>query len=292
MKILITGTKSFIGTNFRRYSKFRNVTELSFLNVEPIETDFDGYNIILHLAAIVHQDKKIPESEYLKVNRDLTSDLAQKAKKAGVGQFIFMSTSKVYGNKINSAGPWKEDTACYPDDPYGKSKYEAEQELKRLETHDFTVSIIRTPVVYGPGVKANFLQLTKLIEKSPFLPFAGINNNRHFTYIENLIGFIDRIIETRASGTFITMDPSGISTSDLVLKIAQKLNPTLINFKLPKTLLNTVSFMIPLKTESLFGSFLLDNAKTRNVLNYEPPFTSEEGIKKFCDYYFRSKSNL
>lgn len=289
MKILITGINSFIGTNFKVFSKFKDVRELSFVSVKPEVTDFNTFDVILHLAAIVHQDSKIPENEYFRINRDLTLNLAQKAKRAGVNQFIFLSTIKVFGSKNSLNDTWNEDSICKPGGPYGKSKYEAEVELRKLETPEFAVSIIRTPIVYGPGVKANFLHLVKLVEKFPVLPFAGINNNRHFTYIENLVGFLDRIIETRSSGTFITMDPAGISTSTLVTCLAQYLNPGFINIKLPKILLKTGNLFITAKTERLFGSFYLNNTATKRQLNYEPLFTSEEGLKRFSEFHIRMK---
>ena len=104
---------------------------------------------------------------------------------------------KVYGKFVQGSDPWNEDSYCHPEDAYGKSKYEAELALRKLEDLGFTVSIVRTPIVYGPGVKANMLRLIRLIEKVPVLPFKNVNNSRCYTYSGNLIGYIDRIIEIK-----------------------------------------------------------------------------------------------
>ncbi len=223
-KILITGANSFIGKNFMRFSKFAEVEEVSLIELNPEDIDFSKYDIILHLAAIVHRSKKNHDAEYFSVNRDLSINVAKQAKAAGVRQFIFLSTMKVYGKFNPGIDLWNEDSPCFPEDSYGLSKYEAELGLKKLEDPNFTVSIIRTPIVYGPGVTANILKLIKLIERFPILPFKKVGNNRHYTYVENLVGFIDRIIEIKASGIFIAMDDEGLSTNDLVILLSTYLH--------------------------------------------------------------------
>ncbi len=132
MRILITGKNSFVGTNFIKYSKFRNVDEISLFDKNPEDINFKGYDVVIHLVAIVHQKITIPEEEYFKINRDLCIEVATHAKKAGVKQFIFLSTVKVYGKFIKGYSFWNEKSPCFPDDAYGKSKYAAEIALKKL----------------------------------------------------------------------------------------------------------------------------------------------------------------
>ena len=105
LKIMIVGERSFIGRNFIKYSQFRSVEEVSLLDRQPGEIDFSPYDIVIHLAAIVHQSRSIPKEKYFKVNRDLCLEVAVKAKNDGVKQFIFMSTSKVYGQFVPESGP-------------------------------------------------------------------------------------------------------------------------------------------------------------------------------------------
>lgn len=170
MRILITGSNSFVGRNFIEYSLNRYVDEISLFENRPEDIDFSKYETVIHLVAIVHQSKTIPEHQYFRVNKDLCIKVAEYAKNSGVRQFIFLSTVKVYGKFMPNSGPWNEDSICKPEDSYGKSKYEAEIALKEMETVNFTVSIIRTPLVYGIGVKANMLSILKLVDKFPVLP--------------------------------------------------------------------------------------------------------------------------
>jgi UDP-glucose 4-epimerase len=289
-KILITGAKSFVGTNFRRFSKFREVDEISLYDSKPEDINFSQYDIVLHLAAIVHQSKKIPDKEYFFINRDLCLNVAKHSKKGGVKQFIFLSTIKVYGDFITDPNIRNEDSTCFPDDAYGKSKLEAEFGLRKLEGPDFIVSVIRTPLVYGEGVKANMMSLVRLIEKIPILPFKAINNKRNFTYIENLIGFIDRIIIKKASGVFIAMDDKAISTTELLNFISKYLGKKNRLFKLPGLFIRVGKNIIPHVFDRLYGSLEVDNTKTLRALDYEPPFSTEEGIKKMIFAYKNSNS--
>ncbi len=290
-QILITGAQSFIGTNYREFSKFKNIDEISLIDIRPEDINFSKYDVVLHLAAIVHQSKNIPQQEYFYINRDLCINVAKQAKIAGVKQFIFLSTIKVYGKFISGSDPWNENSNCIPGDSYSESKYEAEIALRNLENKNFIVSIIRTPVVYGPGVKANMLKLIRLVENIPILPFGKINNNRHYTYIENLIGFIDRTIELSASGIFIAMDDNGLSTTEIVSYLSKYLNRKIFLFRLPDIFLR-LAFTIKLKAfDRLYGSFYLDNSKTKELLNYKPHFSNEDGLRKWISFYLKGKKS-
>jgi nucleoside-diphosphate-sugar epimerase len=279
-KILITGSDSFVGKNYIDKSVNRNVEEISLFNNKPEDIDFSKYDVIIHLVAIVHQSKTIHEDQYYKINRDLCITVAEHAKRAGVKQFIFLSSVKVYGAYIPNSGPWNEDSNCVPEDSYGKSKYEAEIALKQLEESNFIVSIVRTPLVYGAGVKANMLSILILLNKFPILPLAKVNNKRSFTSAGNLVAFIDRIIEKKASGIFIAMDEKPLSTTDLVNCISKYLNKRILLFKMPSFLIRLGKYLIPNIFDRLYGSFELDNKKTLEKLDFKPPFSTEEGIEK------------
>lgn len=287
-RILITGAGSFIGANFIKYSAHKHITEISLKEVSPAKIDFRDIDVVIHLAAIVHQSKKINEQEYNRVNRDLCLEVAENAKKAGVRQFIFLSTLKVYGNE-HADGLRNENSKCYPDDFYGKSKYAAEIGLSLLADNEFIVSIIRTPLVYGEGVKANMISLIKLVDTFSVLPFARINNRRNFTFSENLVGYIDRIIEKQAPGVFITMDNEALSTTELVNSISESLGKKVTLLKIPSFILYLNRIFLPKTFNRLFGSMEFDNDKTRKLLDYEAPFSTREGIKKTVDFYLKSK---
>lgn len=292
IRILIIGAGSFIGTNYIKYSRNKQISEVSLKEKKPEEIDFRGYDVVLHLAAIVHQSKKISEQEYNRVNRDMCLDVAKNAKRAGVKQFVFLSTLKVYGKEDPSTVLRNEDSECHPDDFYGKSKYEAEVALKGLSDSNFIVSIIRTPLVYGEGVRANMMSLIRLVDSCPILPLGGIKNKRNFTFSENLVGFIDRIIEKQAQGVFIAMDSESLSTTGLVNCISESLGKKVYLFRAPGLLLNISRVFLPTNYDRLFGSMEFENRKTRKLLDYEAPFSTQEGIKKTVNYYLDSKETI
>jgi nucleoside-diphosphate-sugar epimerase len=291
VSILITGANSFVGKNYIENSINKDIDEISLFNRRPEDIVFSKYDVVIHLVAIVHQSKRIHESEYYKINKDLCLSVAENAKRAGVKQFIFLSTVKVYGKFIPNAGPWQENSICTPEDSYGKSKYDAELALKHLEDNNFIVSIIRTPLVYGVGIRANMLSILRLVDKCPILPLANVNNKRSFTSAENLVAFIDRIIEKKASGVFIAMDESALSTTELVKYISRFLNKKVFLFRMPQLFIKIGKFFIPKIFDRLYGSFEMDNSKTLAELDFKPPFSTEEGIKKMVLAYRQDKLN-
>lgn len=290
-KVLITGANSFVGENYKKYSTQNQAEELSLFNLDPKDIDFSKYDIVLHLVAIVHQSTKISKSKYFEINKELCIKTAIAAKKAGIKQFVFLSTVKVYGKYLASVGSWNEKSICKPEDDYGKSKYAAEIALKELEDENFTVSIVRTPLVYGEDVKANMLSLINLVEKFPVLPLGNVNNKRSFTSAENLVAFIDRIIEKRASGVFIAKDRKGLSTTELVELVSKNLKRKIILFKIPNFLIQICKIIYPRVFDRLYGSFQLENNITLQTLNFDPPLSVEEGIKNMIEAYLKSKGH-
>lgn len=277
--VLISGCSGFIGINFIRFSSLRDLRCVSLRNTEPADISFSGIDTVLHLAAIVHQANGISAGEYYRVNRDLTINFAWAARSAGVKQFVFLSTSKVYGDE-GSDFPCKEDSACNPTDDYGRSKYEAETGLLKLNCADFIVTILRTPVVYGKGMKANMLNLLHLVMTVPMIPLGNISNKRSYTYIENLIGYIDRVINLRAPGIFIAMDNEPVSTTEMVQIMADASGLRRKIFAMPSFLRIIFKHIFPDHWKRLYGSFILDNVNTRRELSYTPPFSTLEGITK------------
>lgn len=288
-KVLITGANSFVGSNYKKYSKNSVIEEISLFDHNPANIEFGKYDVVLHLVAIVHQSKKISESKYFEINKELCLQTAINAKNAGIKQFVFLSTVKVYGRYQPGKGSWNESSVCDPEDGYGKSKYAAEVALKELDDNNFTVSIVRTPLVYGEDVKANMRSIIKLVERFSILPLGKINNKRSFTSIENLVAFIDRIIEKRASGVFIAKDEEALSTTELVNFISESLGKKLILITIPKFIINLVTFIYPRIFDRLYGSFEMENSQTLKQLDFKPPLSVEEGIKKMILAYKAKK---
>ena len=281
MKLLLTGSSGFIGSYFQNnYGKEYDIETFSFLKDDLHSLDLTQIDTIIHLSALVHQMGGADKEEYRRVNVDNTLALAQKAKKNGVKQFIFMSSVKVYGEETNT--PYTEITKCEPQDDYGKSKLEAEKLLMKMEDDDFTVSILRTPIVYGKGVKANILNLVKLVDKVPVLPFGSINNRRSMVYIGNLCDMIERLYECKKSGTFLAGDDHPVSTTGLIEIIAKVKNKKVVLLDIPlfPQLLKTVK---PSFYKRLYESLEVDNRLSKEILDFENKVSTEEGIRKMIE---------
>ena len=274
--ILLTGANGFIGSYFQKtYGEKYNIKTFSFLNDDIKTLDLSNTDTIIHLSALVHQMGGATKEEYHKVNVENTLRLAKKAQEAGVKHFIFMSSIKVYGEESEEI--YNETTECLPQDDYGISKLNAEKALQKLETNDFIVSIIRTPIVYGEGVKANILSLVKLVKKVPILPFYNTNNRRSMVYIGNLSAMIDTIIIQKSSGVFLASDDKTLSTSEFIKLIAKINNKNITLLPIPffKVLLKKVK---PSFYKRLYMSLEVNNEHTKKRLNFTNPYTIEEGL--------------
>lgn len=276
MKIVLTGARGFIGSYFQKqYAQKYTIQPFSFLNDDLKTLHVKDVDVVIHLSALVHQMNGASDEAYEKINVEQTLQLAHKAKENGVKHFIFMSTVKVYGEE--NAIAYTEASLCYPKDMYGKTKLKAEQELQKLENNDFRISIIRTPIVYGAGVKANMQNLMKLIDKVILLPFGHICNKRSFVYIGNLTALIDTIIEQGKSGIFLAGDDEALSTTELVQLIAQAKMRRIFLIKIPLFGI-FLKWMKPSFYQRLFENLLVDNTKTKEALHFKNPYSIKEGI--------------
>lgn len=219
-RILITGKNSYIGTSFIEYCHKNNIgfdiDELSVHGDEWKQEDFSKYDAVLHVAGIAHNssDPKL-EDLYYEVNRNLTIQVAQKAKSEGVSQFIFMSSIIVFGTKNEMID---ENTKPNPDNFYGDSKLQAENGLKVLISQDFKVAIVRPPMIYGKGSKGNYPLLSRLARKTPVFP--DYDNKRSMLHIDNLCSLLSLIIKNEESGNFHPQNPAYVKTSDMVKSIS------------------------------------------------------------------------
>ena len=222
-KILITGADSFVGTSFERYIK--DYPEYSVDTVDMRdrawrECDFSAYDTVFHVAGIAHSDggkiNKEREALYYAVNTDLTVEVAQKAKRDGVAQFIFMSSAIVYGQsgRVGKAKHITADTVPTPANCYGDSKLRAESGILPLSDESFKVVVLRPPMIYGKGGKGNFLTLEKIAKKLPIFPY--VKNERSMLFIDNLSEFVRLMIENGESGLFFPQNSEYTNTSEMV----------------------------------------------------------------------------
>lgn len=275
--ILLTGSRGFVGSYFKdHYFHLHKIVTFSFLNESLDAVDLKAIDVVVHLSALVHQMGGASKEEYKKINITQTLELAKKAKESGVKHFIFMSTVKVYGEETDTI--YREDTECNPQDEYGKSKLEAEKMLQQLEIDTFKVSIIRTPIVYGKGVKANILNLINLIKKMPVLPFANIQNRRSMVYVGNLCDIINQIIKVGKSGIFLASDDKALSTTEFVQLTAAALHKKVFLLSIPFFPLFLKKIKPPFY-KRLYKSLEVDNTFTKKELEFSNTYTTEEGIK-------------
>lgn len=218
-KILITGKNSYIGTSFENWvannPEEYQVDSVDTKDGEWKETDFSQYDVVFHVAGIAHvsSDPKM-EDLYYKVNRDLTIEVAEKAKSQGVKQFIFMSSIIVYGDSTSSKRVITRETIPTPSNFYGNSKLQAEEGIKPLETDNFKVVIVRPPMIYGKGSKGNYPRLASLAKKTPIFP--DFDNQRSMLHIDNLCEFLKVMIDFEETGTYFPQNEEYVKTSEMV----------------------------------------------------------------------------
>lgn len=223
-------------------------------------------NAVVHLAAIAHRHAS--REELQKVNVDLAVQTAQKAAAAGA-QFLFLSSLKVHGER--SDAPFREDSPLAPKGVYAESKARAEERLRAIP--GLRLTVLRPPLVYGPGVKANFLALMKAIARGLPLPLASIRNRRSLVYVGNLA---DAIITCLArQGTFLVSDSEPVSTPQLCREIGEALGRPARLFPFPASLL----------PEKLSGSLEVDDSLIRRTLGWRPPLTRGEGLRSTARWF-------
>ena len=314
MKVLVTGATGFVGTALvsrlvdsgrfgvraavRRESGelLAVVEQVVAGNLTP-NTDWQqalvGVDAVVHLAARVHvmnDTAADPLSAFRQVNVAGTERLARMAATKGVKRFVYISSVKVNGESCEK--PFTEQSIPAPEDPYGVSKWETEQILHRVaEETGLEVVILRPPLVYGPGVKANFLSLFKIVDRGIPLPLAGINNQRSLIYLENLVDAIIKCIEhpNAANQTFLLSDGQDVSTPELIRMIASAMGKKPRLAPCPPVVLKFLGKLTgkSLEVKRLIGSLQIDNSKIKKVLNWQRPFTMEEGIAETVKWYLK-----
>ena len=247
-----------------------------------------GIQVVIHLAARVHvmSDKNNHSStEYNRTNVEATMNLAYQAAKAGVKRFIYLSSIKVNGESTSLDRPFLADDLPMPQDPYSFSKYQAELELQKIASKTgMELVIIRPPLVYGPGVKANFLNLMNWLSKSLPLPLGAINNRRSFVSVDNLIDLIVMCINhpRAANQIFLVSDGEDVSTSDLLLRMGVALGRPARLIAIPIFWLDLLAraFGYRATIDRLCSSLRVDIKKTHELLGWSPKIGLDEGLRR------------
>lgn len=246
----------------------------------------NGVDAIVHLAARVHVMKDMvqdPLAEFQRVNVEGTKNLARQAAEAGVKRLVFLSSVKVNGVTTPPGRPFTVQDAPAPQDPYAVSKLEAEQALRRVEKETgLEVVIIRPPLVYGPGVKANFARLVAMVGRGVPLPLALVDNRRSMVALDNLVDLIITCIEHPAAAgqTFLVSDGEDLSTPDLIRKLAYAMERPARLLPVPPALLRLGGKMTgkTAEVDRLIGSLQVDISHTCDTLGWRPPVSVDDAL--------------
>jgi nucleoside-diphosphate-sugar epimerase len=313
-KILVTGSSGFLGTalveHFAGLSDTHTVSvsrramahadsHVTNAVIATLDADtqwqpvLQGVDTVVHTAARVHvmQDTAAdPLSLYREVNALGTLNLARQAASAGVRRFIFISTIKVNGESTGRGQCFRADDTPAPSDPYAISKYEAEQGLLALaKSSAMEVVIIRPVLVYGPGVKANFLQLMRTLRSRVPLPFGALNNARSLVSLDNLIDLIRVCLDHpgATNDVFLVSDGQDLSTRDLASLLKKHLPASSWLIPVPESLIMLGATLLGRKSaaERVLGSLQVDISKTRERLQWRPPVSVEDGLKKTVEHF-------
>ncbi|TWC34987.1 nucleoside-diphosphate-sugar epimerase [Pseudomonas sp. SJZ079] len=319
MRVLLTGATGFVGrglldrmstlVNLELVAALRRpvsgfpeyVTRLQVSGLEP-DTDWQealkGIDAVIHSAArvhVMHDQVSEPLAAFRKINLDGTLNLARQAATAGVRRFVFISSIKVNGEGTSGGVPYLADAQPAPADPYGISKMEAEQGLRALATETgMEVVIIRPTLVYGPGVKANFLNMMRWLDKGVPLPFGAINNRRSLVALDNLVDLIVTCIDhpAAANQTFLVSDGEDLSTTELLRRMGAALGKPARLLPVPSWLLVTGAAVLGKQalSQRLCGSLQVDIGKTQKLLNWTPPVSVDEALRKTAKHFLEQQS--
>jgi nucleoside-diphosphate-sugar epimerase len=308
MRILVTGASGFVGTALcrellarghavraalrRRFPPSVVPPRLEQILVPDIGAEFDrralvdGVDTVVHLAAIAHRSSP-DDGELRRVNCDAAVRLAEAAA-GSVRRFVFLSSAKVHGEDSGSRA-YTEDDALDPQDSYGRSKLEAERALTDTAARcGIELVIVRPPLVYGPGVRANFLRLLGLIDSGLPLPFASVHNRRSLIYLGNLVDAIARFAEHPAArGPFLVGDDESVSTPELVSRIARVLGRPARLLPVPPALLRMAGMIAGRRDEMrrLTGNLAIDSLRARRLLDWRPPHTLDAGLAQTARWF-------
>lgn len=247
-----------------------------------------GVSVVVHCAArvhVMHDTETDPLSAFRAVNVEGTLNLARQAAASGVKRFVFISSVKVNGESTQPGKAFTESDAPNPQDAYGQSKHEAEQGLRQHAADTgMEVVIVRPPLVYGPGVKANFSALMRAVQRGWPLPLGSVHNRRSLVALDNLVDFIVTCIThpNAANQTFLVSDGQDLSTTELIRGIAQAAGVFARLLPVPVWALQVGAQLLGKgdAVQRLCGNLQVDISKARSLLGWNPPVSVDEGLRR------------
>ncbi len=308
IKVLVTGAAGFVGSALlRELQQHEGLQALGLCRTLPADVDPDAplvavgdladadadlsavlqdVDVVIHAAGRAHVMQEVatdPLAEYRHANVEVSLNLARQAAAAGARRFVFISSIKVNGESTSGRGPYAADQTPAPEDAYGISKHEAEQALQAFcAEQGMELVIVRSPLVYGPGVKANFASLMRLCEKSVPLPFGSINNRRSMLYLGNLVDFFLLCVTHPAAANqlFLVSDRNDLSLAELVAGIRSAMGRKPWLLPVPAGLFRLAGRLSGKQAvvERLVGDLQVDAGKAHELLDWQPPYRVEQGL--------------
>lgn len=309
MRALITGASGFVGralcaqlerdgVDLRRVVRTPTNT-VGEAVLDELSADsawravLSGVDVVVHLAARVHimrDQTAYPGADFYRVNYDMTRRVAEASAACGVRRFVFLSSVKVNGE--GSIDPYRETDIPRPEGDYARSKWCAEQALVNVASaQGLELAVLRSPLVYGPTVRGNFLRLMRAIEKGYPLPFGSASNLRSLVYVENLVDAIVLLMwHPRATGTFLIRDGEDLSAADLVRRLAPMLGvrPRLLPVPLPLLRIGARVLRREAEVSRLLDSLRVDDTRLRMLLGWRPSFSVDQGLRETARWYIES----
>ncbi len=308
-RVLVTGATGFVGRAvvaqlvarggydvlaLTRRSTTRPVSGVRYLAGGDLTTQrhwrpmLAGVNVLIHTAARVHilNDRTVDSlAEFERVNVEGTLELAREAAAMGVQRFVFLSSIGVNGVRTQPGAAFSECDPPNPHNIYARSKLEAEQALRQLaERTGLEVVIIRPPLVYGAGVKANFADLMLAVQRGWPLPLASVKNRRSLVALDNLVDFIFTCMAhpQAANQIFLVSDGHDLSTAELVRGLAQAAGVQAHLYPIPQWVLQAGAALLGRSNDlqRLCGNLQVDISKARKLLDWSPPISLEEGLRR------------
>ncbi|WP_085710805.1 MULTISPECIES: SDR family oxidoreductase [unclassified Pseudomonas] len=312
-KILVTGASGFVGSALMnrlamspcyetivavRHS-FEAPVGVTVREIPSLSKDCDykdvlsGVDVLVHCAARVHVMNELavdPLAEFRSVNVEGTLALARQAAASGTKRFIFLSSIKVNGEATKVAHPFTANDKPAPSDPYAVSKFEAEVELRKIaESTGMELVIVRPPLVYGPGVKANFHAMMRWLNRGVVLPFGRVSNKRSFVAVANLVDLLCVCLEhpNASNETFLVSDGRDLSTTELLRLMAEALGKPARLVPVPVSLMKVIAGLVKRSgvASRLFDSLQVDISKAEKLLGWEPPVSIEDAMKSTAQYF-------
>ena len=279
----ITGAGGFVGTQLLAVCTSSDINARTVsIRENPAATaiQLPPGDVLVHLAAIAHSNDP-DEERVFAINRDLAVATAGKARDTGYNHFIFLSSALVWGSGYQSVGL---STPERPDTAYGRAKLEAEERLRAIESPDFTVTILRPPLVYGPGVKGNLAKLMRAAHLWPVCPLGVPDNQRSLLHVDNLASLILHLAAGRISGTFCPSDEVPYSTLEILERIASWMPRHGRVIAMPLAAQWIAQRVAPGAARRLFGSFVIHDDSVQRT-GFVPPFAPDDGFEKMVRHY-------